>query len=433
MQPSLNDIQQTPSLRAWAMWGLGAAFFFSEYFARVSPGVMAPELMRDLAVTALRYGSLSAFFYYAYLSMQIPVGLLVDRFGPRRLLISATLVCGLGCIWFGTVDTIFKAEMSRFVMGFGAAFAFVTSLKLAAQWFPARRLGLIVGLTQALGMLGAAVGEEPIAAMVEWVGWRHTMFLMAVVFVVLAGLMFIIIRDNKAASENAREKSSVAVMWRGLLRVVRNRQSWLNAAYAGFVFAPTAAFAELWGVPFIQHAEHSTTRAAAFAVGMIFIGWGIGGPLAGWLSDRIGRRIPVMIGSAILGWILTTSVLYMPHINLSTVTLLLFLYGLTNAGVAVSYTLAGEINSKTLAGTSIAFANMASVLVGASLQPVIGWFLDISWDGMVAEGIPVYTLHDFHMALFVLPICSLLGILFAFLVKETYCKMQTLPMEKMKN
>ena len=410
-----------PDLRAWAMWGLGAAFFFAEYFARVSPGVMVPNLMRDLHVTALTLGSLSAFFYYAYLSMQIPVGILVDRYGPRRLLIAATLICGAGCFWFAGVDRLIWAEISRFVMGFGAAFAFVTSLKLAAQWFPASRLGLIVGMTQALGMLGAAVGEQPVAALVEGVGWRHSMRLMALVFLVLAMFMFFIVRDRKTTAVVATEENTRA-MWQGLAKVLRNSQSWLNAAYAGFVFAPTAAFAELWGVSFLKHAYQVSTQLAAVAVGMIFIGWGFGGPLAGWLSDRMAKRLPVMIGSSVVCWIITTCVIYMPHLNIPAVILLLFLYGICNAGVAVSYTLAGEINTKALAGTSMAFANMASVLVGASLQPVIGWFLDLSWDGAMSKGVPSYSAHDFRMALVVLPICSLLGILFSFLVKETHCQ-----------
>ena len=412
------------NLRAWSMWGLGAAFFFAEYFARVSPGVMVPDLMRDLQVTALRLGSLSAFFYYAYLSMQIPVGILVDRFGPRRLLISATIMCGLGCAWFGSVESILTAELSRFVMGFGAAFAFVTSLKLAAQWFPSRRLGLIVGLTQALGMLGAAVGEEPVATVIEAIGWRYTMYSMAMVFLVLAALMFMIIQNNVVTDAKKIVQHNIHSVWGSLKQVLCNQQSWFNAAYAGFVFAPTAAFAELWGVSFLKYAYSSSTKQAAFAVGMIFIGWGIGGPIVGWLSDRIGRRLPVMKVSALAGLILTSCVIYMPHLNINIVTLLLFLYGVSNAGVAVSYTLAGELNSKKLAGTSMAFANMASVLVGASLQPIIGWFLDLSWNGQMLAGVPAYSLQDFHVALFVLPVCSLLGIVFAFIVRETFCRMQ---------
>src|SRR5688572_11451641 len=151
------SLKELPIMRAksypWIVWGLAAAFFFSEYFARVAPGVMVPDLMRDFKVTALTLGSLSAFFYYAYVGMQVPVGILVDRFGPHRLLTVATVLCSAGCLLFASAQSVSLAEAGRFLMGFGASFAFVGTLKLAAVWFPASQFGLLAGLTQALGML----------------------------------------------------------------------------------------------------------------------------------------------------------------------------------------------------------------------------------------------------------------------------------------
>lgn len=406
----------------WLVWGLAAAFFFCEYFARVAPGVMVPDLMRDFQVNALALGSLSAFFYYSYVSMQIPVGILVDRYGPHRLLTVTTFIFGLGCILFGSASNVYVAQAGRFLMGLSGAFAFVGSLKLAAVWFPASRFGLLAGLTQALGMLGAAVGEAPMSLSVAAIGWRNTMLSIAVIFVLLAIAIGLIVRDRPASSPpNENSLATGSNILAGLKVVLANPQSWFNALYAGLVYAPTAAFAELWGVTFLVRAHELDHHWAALGVGLIFIGWGVGGPLVGWWSDVMMRRKSIMIISAAAGLIIITLILYAP-LPKPLLFALLFLYGISNTGVATAYAVSTEINARAVAGTSLAFANMASVIVGAAFQPIIGAFLERHWSGEIVNGVPVYSAADFRGAMFWLPICMALGLISAFLVKETYCK-----------
>ena len=407
----------------WLIWGLGAALFFSEYFGRVAPSVMVPELMHDFNVTAFALGALSAFFYYPYIAMQVPVGMMVDRYGAHRLLTSTALVCAGGCLLFAYANSLVTAQVGRMLMGFGAAFAFVGALKLATNWFPPHRFGLLAGLTQALGMLGACVGQAPMAWSVETFCWRHTLFMVALSFVCLAVLIGLLVRDKpQGGIEVVQTRPRAMPLLAGLKMVLKNPQSWWNAIYAGLVYAPTAAFAELWGVTFLVNAYGIDTRTAAFGIGLIFIGWGVGGPLMGALSDRMLRRKPIMYVSAISGCIIIASILYIPHLPLAVLYSLLFLYGISNTGVATAYAVSAEINPRHIAGTSMAFANMASVIVGAIFQPIIGWLLDkhAGVTSLVVK--PVYQAADFRFALVLLPVCMLLGIVFAKLVKETHCR-----------
>lgn len=427
-QISVEDVKSKLNIKMsfspWLVWGLGAAFFFAEYFARVAPSVMVPDLMRDFGVDALRLGTLSAFFYYAYVSMQIPVGILVDRYGPHRLLTVMCILCGLGCLLFASAKNVMGADIGRLLMGFGASFAFVGSLKLAAVWFPASRFGLLAGLTQALGMLGAAVGEAPMSFAVSHLGWQMTMFLIAIIFLALAILIGLIVRDRPINSLPTHEPlASDKNVLAGLLKVLSNPQSWWNFIYAGLIYAPTAAVAELWGVTFISQAYHLNLHMAAAAVSLIFIGWGVGGPLIGWLSDRLQRRRPIMLISAVACLIFLMLILYLPsNIPTSVLFLIMFLYGLSNTGLATSYAVAGEINPRGIAGTSVAFANMASVIVGACFQPLIGWMLDLSWNGQMQNGAPVYSPEGFRTAFLILPISLGICVLLSFFVKETYCQ-----------
>lgn len=406
--------------RPWLIWALGAGFFLAEYFARVSPSVMLPDLMRTFNANALALGTLSACFYLAYIPMQLPVGMLVDRFGPHRLLTTMALLCGLACLLFGTARNLHLAQLSRFLMGFSASFAFVGTLKLALMWFPANRFGLLAGLTQALGMLGAVIGEAPTAILVNHAGWRVTMFIMSGIILLLGIFIGLIVRDKPVVSKIIMEKPIGLLT--GLFMVMKNSQTWLNGFYVGLLYAPSAAFAELWGVNFLTQSYHLSRPLAGAAIGTIFIGWTIGGPITGWLSDRIGRRKPMLLLSSLFGIIFMSAVIFIPHLSITAIFILLFCYGLTNTGVAISYAVASEINAPNISGTSIAFANMASVLIGACFQPIIGWLLDLLWHGTVYHGVHTFTAGEYRWALLALPLCSLLSFIFALTVKETFCR-----------
>lgn len=419
-----------PSLRLttkryypWIVWGLGAAFFFSEYFARVAPSVMIPLLMRDFNVNALALGSLSALFYYAYISMQLPVGVLVDRFGPHKLLTLNAMICGIGSLLFAMAPNIVVADIGRLLMGFGAAFAFVGSLKLVAVWFPTKRFGLLAGLTQALGMFGAAFGEAPMAIIIAGLGWRYTMVLVAIIFFTLAVLIGFIVMDYPRNYPKYKIKGAKELnLLKSIKIVLVNKYSWINAAASGCLYAPTAIFAELWGEQYLEHAYALSTDVSASLTSTIFIGWVFGGPLAGWLSDSIGKRRPVIMASALLGMILMVIIFYSPPMPLFLLYVIMFLYGLTNAGVSITYAVASEINPRRVAGTSMAFANMASVIIGAIFQPLVGLFLQLQWTGDKVNGIPVYTVLEYKEALIMLPAFSLLAFIFAYFIRETNCR-----------
>ena len=255
-------------------------------------------------------------------------------------------------------------------------------------------------------------------------GWRKEIWTIGTIFLVLAILIGFFVRDNptKIAKDGSQiiEKYKVGI-FQALRIVFRNKQSWINSAYAGLIYAPTAAFAELWGVSYLSHVYGMDTEVAASAISMIYIGWVFGGPLIGWWSDHFRQRKPLMYVSAIGSLLTMGTVLYSPNLPDWIVFILLFFYGVFNTGVALSYAVAGENNPHPVAGTSMAFCNMASVIIGAAFQPIIGWFLDLEWTGKIAKGVPVYTAQNFRYAMVALPICLLIGIIVVYFIRETHC------------
>ena len=407
---------------AWIIWGLSAAFYFSDYLARVAPGVMHRALQHDFNLNEAGFGILTASFYIPYIVMQIPVGLAVDRVSVRKLLTVMALLTAFGCCVFGLASDLMTASVGRMLIGFSAAFAFISTLRLATAWFPPAMLGLLAGLTQALGMLGASAGEAPVAFLSAAVGWRHTMLIVAFIFIVLAILLYRFVRDDPAGSMMTEIKSEHRVDILSSLKIILScRQTWVNALYTGFLFAPVAVIGESFGPAYLQYGRGLSAHSAAFATGLIFIGWGIGGPLSGMLSDKIGRRKPVMIASAWIGLVLMSLIVYYPSLHQSTAYVLLFLFGFTNTGVAIGYAVSTEIHSRNVLGTSIAFTNMASIFVGALLQPIVGGLVG-KVAGARSYHVDQLLLSDFQAGLYLLPVCSLIALFLAYSVKETYCR-----------
>lgn len=406
---------------AWLVWGLAATFYFSDYLARVAPGVMHRYLQIDFGINEAGFGILTASFYVPYILMQIPVGLTVDRLSIRGLLTTMSVITAIGCCIFGFANGLLIGSIGRMLIGFSAAFAFVCSLRLATSWFPPTMLGLLAGLTQSLGMLGAAAGEAPVSLLVSTVGWRNSMLIIAVLFIALAGLLYRFVQDTPYKQCNEEHLINRHSILHSLKIILSSKQSWLNALYAGFLFGPTAVIGEAIGPAYLQFGRGLGVHASAFATGLIFIGWGIGGPLSGWLSDRIGRRKPFMILSALFGLIFTSLMVFSPTLNQNFAYLLFFLFGLTNTGVAIAYAVSTELHDRNVVGISIAFTNMISILIGASLQPIVGYMVDVV-SGDRAYHVESLMLSDFQSGLKLLPFCSLIALILTFTVKETFCK-----------
>ncbi|MDF1757461.1 MAG: MFS transporter [Legionellaceae bacterium] len=408
---------------SWLIWGLAATFFFTDYMARVAPTVMHRDLQFDFGINEVGFATLTAFFYIPYILMQIPVGLTVDRFKIRYLLTSMSILTAVGCCVFGAASGLPMASFARILIGFSAAFAFTSALRLAASWFPASKLGMLAGLTQAMGMLGASSGQAPLSFLVGSVGWRNSMYVIAAIFIVLAFLMYIYIQDRPFSNKSSSKKESLPKynIWQSLRAVLSSKQTWINALYAGFLYGPSTVIGESIGPAYLEYGRGFSAHSAAFAVGLIFIGWVFGGPLAGFVSDKIGLRKPCMIASALCGFILTSIFVFYPNMNIGLTYTLLFVFGLTNSGVAISYAVATELHDRRVIGTAIAVTNMLSIMIGALLQPLVGYLIDSVANG---RGYHVESLlfSDFQHGLRILPVSSLIALILALMVKETYCK-----------
>lgn len=397
--------------RAWAAWLLASLFFFYAFAQRVAPSVMVEELMRDFAVGAAILGNLSAAYFYAYAALQIPIGLMLDRLGPRRLMTGGAALAGLGSLVFALSDSVLGAYGGRLLVGAGAAFSWVGALTVAVQWFPPQRFAALGGGTQAFGMAGAVFGQAPIGLVVGAYGWRGASLVLAVAGLALALALWFVARDRPMPAHGHGSLLS------GLRIVVSNRQTWLSAVFGMAMVAPVVGFGGLWGVPYLTQTQGMSRAEAASLMSLLFIGWGVGAPLLGSLSDRLGKRRPPMaLGAAIA----TLALLAVPLVAHSPLLLgaLMMLQGFAASPMVVGVALSRESNPPQVSGTVLGFVNTFVVGSGALFQPLIGILLDLQWDGRMVDGARVYSAHAYHLALSVLPVIVAIGCAAALLSRD---------------
>lgn len=420
---------------AWFICGLGASFYAYEYFLRILPSVMEGPLRDHFALSATGFGFLSAFYYYAYVPMQLPVGVLMDRFGPRRLLTMACLICVFGSLVFSSTHVFEYAATGRFLVGLGSAFGFVGVLKLATIWLPEDKMALAAGTASALGTISAMVGDNLLGGMVQHIGWQMTVNWAAYIGIALAAVLWIGIRDKNNHNRPSEKSTSFRKNMIDLFIILRNGQIWINGMYGCLVYLPTTVFAELWGIPYLTHAYGLSHSSAEFCNSMLFFGFTIGAPLNGYISDKIRlRKLPMFIGAMGAATVMSI-IIYVPGLQATQLNVLMFVLGLLYSSQTIVFAVGRELSPKNAAGTAIAATNMMVMLGAMFLQPLVGKLLDLSqyWHlkGSAAVVLEktgpnlqelVHSAADYKLALTVVPVGILIAAILTFFLRETYAR-----------
>lgn len=403
---------------------LAALFYVYDYILQATPGVITNQLLHDFNLDAASLSLLAAYFFYAYAPTQLVGGLLLDRYGPHLLLSLMVGVCALGALFFAIGHTALALSLGRALMGFGSAFSFVGTLLLAARWLPLKHFALTAGLLQALGCIGAIIGQVPIAWMVQHQGWRTSFSFLFYLGIALMLINFVFLRNwpqgmMQRKLEYAAERRSIM---QSLYCVFSNRQTYGIALYSFAIWVPVTVFAALWGIPYIAMLYHIPMTQASTLGMMVWLGIAVGSPLFGVWSARLGRRCLPLSCSAVLALLTSLLALYLP-MPLWLMYIVMFVFGMGASGQTLIFAVVQDNNPPAVAGTAMGFNNLAVVASGAICQPLAGYLLRRVWDGAMQSGVPVYSIHNFQQAFLLLPIFAVLALIASiFLIRETYCQ-----------
>lgn len=407
-----------PGWRAWLAWGTAAVFYLYEFFARVAPSVMERSMQDDLHVGAAAMGAALGAYFYIYAPLQLVVGGVIDRLGPKYTLAPAVILVAAGCALESFTVNVEMVAAARILQGAGSAFAFVGTVYVAATWFPHRRLALLAGLTTALGMAGGIIGNAGIQNISEAIGWRTTLQGAALFGLGLAVVLFLVLQNRRQSdSGDAEIEGSTPLPFFQAFKVVfSNPQTWLIGLVSACLYAPLPVLGDLWGNRYIVSVTGTDTATASRIVSMLFVGWLIGAPIAGWVSDRFRRRKLILVWATALTFVVTALLIFLPTLEPVPAGALFFIMGVVSCGQIVTFVASIEVNPVLCRGIALSAVNMVVMVVGGLLQPAAGFLLD----QIAGPEVTDYSGTEFRQAMIILPALALAGFVLTFFLRESH-------------
>ena len=421
-----------PPLLAWTMWGLGAALYFIGFYQRVAPAVITAELSQAFGLTAAALGNLSAFYFYSYVAMQIPTGMLADRFGPRVLLTAGSVIAGVGTAVFAAAPDAWTANLGRLLIGGSVGVAFVSMLKLASHWMPARQFALASGVALTVGVFGAVFAGVPLRIMVDEFGWRSMMWVSADTTILLGVFTWFLVQDDPVtrgytsyaghADAVDKHKQPGSGVFAGLKEAFHNRNIILLFFISGAPSSIILTFAGLWGVPFLTtHYGLSAANSAGLCSTMM-VAWAVGSLSYSTVSDRIGRRKILYIGGMTITLVLWATLIYTPKLPYTLLVALMLGIGFFGACFILSFAFAKESAPARLAGTVSGIANMGVIQGPMYMQPLVGVILDHTWRGTAIDGKRVFDLASYQQGFSMMLVWGVVAVALLLMTRETWCR-----------
>ncbi len=406
---------QAPSAKAWLMWALSLSFLLFQFMLQGSVSAMVPDLSRDFHVDVTQISLISSSYFWTYLLLQIPGGILVDRFGSKRLLLVGTVLCAGGTFLFSISHSVSEAVLARLLTGLGTAPALAAAFYLVGSWFSPGYFAFVIGLSEALAMLFGGLGGEVVSTLTHLFGWKN-LFLYASVFCLgLTLLMALFLKDRPATQQKDHHNSSKLSVKNQLSIVLRAPQIWLCGLFSGLMFPLISVLGTYWCIPYVMTRFGVTIRVAALGNLALFLGAAVGCPVLGHLSDFFHRRKVMMAVGAFAAFAMISMALYIPALKFSVVVGLFFLSGLFASVYMLPFALVNEITPQRVRGTAMGFTNMMSIVIGAPLlTALVGVLLKTSAPQI--EG--VFPLSSYTLALSVLPLAFLLGLAVLHWIRE---------------
>ena len=416
------DLHKARRYRWLIFWSLAFGYVLV-FFHRLCPAVVATDMMNDLHAGGALIGFLSSAYFYPYALMQLPTGLLSDSWGPRRTITLFLCAACIGSLLLGLTPSPAGAVLGRLLVGFGVSTLFVCTLKILAEWFSIREFAGMTGLLLAMGGVGSLSAATPMALASTWLGWRVSFVLVGLLTALLAAMVWRVVRDRPAdlgwpsPAEHAATIESPVRLTDGIKQVLSLPAFWPLAVWFFCKYGVFTAFAGLWGGPFLMHVYGATKSQAGGILSLVAVGMIVGGPLMGYLSERVikGRKPTIILASSVIVGITALLAFSTGSLSLPLIGALCLGLGIFASAIAVvGFTSARELFPAGIAGTCFGLLNLFPFAGGALLQPLLGSILESR--GKVGQA---FTLAGYREAFFVLFLSALAAFVASLFVKET--------------
>ena len=412
-------------LLSWIVVLVGGLFFFYEFIQMNMLDAISQALIQSLHINAAQLGQMSSYYFLANVLFLLVAGTLLDRYSTRLVMLIALGICVLGTAFFSMAHSFLFVSICRFLTGIGSAFCFLSVLRLASRWFPPKRMALVTGIIVTMAMTGGAVAQTPFEKLVTIYGWRETLQIDAAFGVCVWLLIACIVRnypDSHHDKHVDEQQTLSAIGYVHSLKIAFLRcQNWFCAFYACLMNLPINVLGGLWGILYLTTTHDFSKMDASYVTSMLFIGTIFGSPLMGWLSDRMGRRKPLMIAGSIISISLMILVLHSNLLNLHLLILLFFAIGFFSSTQIISYPLVAESSPRIVTAMSVSVVSIVTMSGIGIIQNLYGYLLQLHAESRLHMATTHYVASDFHWAMMIFLVGYLLALGGSLLVKESYC------------
>ena len=411
---------------SWVIVLVAALFFFYEFIQMNLFNSISVSLMQAFQIDAAKLGALSSFYFIANVIFLFIAGILLDRCATRRVILVALAICVLGTVLFSTATSFGWACFFRFLTGIGSAFCFLSVIRLASRWFPAKKMALVIGVVVTIAMMGGWVSQVPMTYLAHIAGWRRALRIDALLGMFILIAIALIVKDYPKGHEQDHHDEQARLHQLGYLTSMRMAflriQNWLGGLYVFAMNLPVGLLGGLWGVLYLMNTQDVTHIQAATISSMLFFGTIVGAPIMGFMSDKIQMRRPPMMVGAIISLALILIVIHFHHLSYAQLITLFFLIGVFTSTQIIGYPLVAENSKRIVTAMSVSVVNI-SVQGGDGLfQPFFGYLLDKHMFMRMHAITTQFTASDFKWAMMVFPIGFICAILIVLALPETRCR-----------
>ncbi len=400
-------VHQHDKYKAFYMWLFPLLFFAYQFILRLWPGLMMQPIMAQFSINAGGFGLLAASYYYGYAAMQIPIAILLQKFGARTIISAFAVLCGLAMLLFSTTNNFYLALLSRFLIGAGSAVGFLGVSQVISEWFKKDHYANMIGLTFTFGLLGAVYGGKPLGLLLNHYDSHFIALLLSLLSILIAFAVILVLR--KPSSVNTAPQNSLKIA--DLTSLLSSKYIWILAVANLLMVGVLEGFADVWGVSYLMGAYSFNKADAALLCSFIYIGMLFGGPVLALLAKRVGNY--KVLSSCGLCLCLAFSLLLSNYFtNWLMLCSLFFVIGLLCCYQVIIFATGSRLVTPELLGICVAFLNCINMLGGSFFHTLIGTMMEHFWTGTIdALGVKIYSVQTFQYALSMIPLCAGVGAL----------------------
>ena len=369
--------------RATVVWLTAVGVYFLAIFHRSSLGVAGLAATERFDISASELSTFTVLQLLVYAGMQIPVGVLIDRYGPQRLLFTGAVLMTCAQLGFALTTSYAGAVAARVFVGMGDAMVFISVLRLIASWFPPMRSPVLTAWTALLGQCGALVAAVPLARSLQDFGWTATFATSAAIGVVLGVLVLVLVRDVPPGAPPSRTSKDVRTVGRDL------KLSWRDpGTRLGLWSHFTTQFGAnvlglLWGYPFFVHGQNTGTAAAGLLLSLLVVTFMVGGPLVGgFIARHPWHRSTLVLAIIVATMVSWAAVLLWPgDAPVWLLAVMVVSTGLGGPGSMIGFDLARTFNPADRLGSATGIVNVGGFMASLLMMLAIGVLLDVLTPG----------------------------------------------------